>query len=122
VRHRRNGGLVKRPLVYQTRAGGSRNHAWHLSGRLAPAGRHKEFADPEQRRSDLNVEVTIVRARHQEWEAVSILVPAIWLVFYALAVVGTLTGPQLVAEVRGTTTVANSENLSIGNGGRPAWK
>ena len=113
MRHRRNGGLVKRPLVYQTRAGGSRNHAWHLSSRPAPADRRKEFADPEQRRSYLNVEVAIVHSRQQEWEAVSILVPSIWLVFYALAIVGALTGPQLVAELRGVATVANSENLPV---------
>jgi len=66
------------------------------------------------------MEVTIVRSRHQEWETVSILVPAIWLAFYALAIVGALTGPPLVTETRGITTAA--EIPPALNERRSAWK
>jgi tryptophan-rich sensory protein len=39
-----------------------------------------------------------VRSRHQEWHTISGLVPAIWLIFYAIAIVGAVAWPRQVAE------------------------
>lgn len=79
-------------------AGGSRAGAQHAPD-LAPA------AECHQ--------AQIVRFRYQKWESASVHpVLVIWLIFYAIAIVGAVTGPLQVAETPEMVVVVDGAHKS----------
>jgi hypothetical protein len=62
-----------------------------------------------------------VRSRHQNWNSESALVPAIWLTFYTIAIVGALAWPRQMAETQDLAAVVDGTQQS-GAQGKAVWK
>lgn len=63
-----------------------------------------------------------MRSRYQGRETVSVSVPLIWLIFYAITVVGALTASRLGNETpEMAAVVGDAHELNMGKG-KAAWK